>query len=288
MKSVSAIKMPPIPGNIADLLTKEPETLLKGMGEDPKRMRGISTGFPELDNCIDGLGGLIGISGMPGAGKSTFVANIALNVAGNGENVVYISAEMGLSGGFAYLLAAAKGGEDNAPTVREIMRGGRKLVNNPDYLPRSFQHIRIADRGALDGDKAQTLGAVGAGADLLVVDSLHGLPYGTDEEMQAVKAWIEALRAWSDSTGAPVLIIMQGAKKDGGEDGVFAGRGAAALGYEVDVMMNLYIEKDTGTRTKGENVVTLEVSKNRRGWNKKIDFEYFRATSQFNESEENL
>ncbi len=58
--------------------------------------KGIRSGFIELDETIRGLGkgNLIIVAGRPSMGKSTFAANIATNVAKNGNVVAYFSLEM--------------------------------------------------------------------------------------------------------------------------------------------------------------------------------------------------
>lgn len=58
--------------------------------------KGISTGFYDLDKTIRGLrkGDMIIVAGRPSMGKSSFVANVATNVALNGNVVCYFSLEM--------------------------------------------------------------------------------------------------------------------------------------------------------------------------------------------------
>lgn len=58
--------------------------------------KGISTGFYDLDKTIRGLckGDMIIVAGRPSMGKSSFVANVATNVALNGYVVCYFSLEM--------------------------------------------------------------------------------------------------------------------------------------------------------------------------------------------------
>lgn len=58
--------------------------------------KGIPTGFYDLDKTIRGLckGDMIIVAGRPSMGKSSFVANVATNVALNGYVVCYFSLEM--------------------------------------------------------------------------------------------------------------------------------------------------------------------------------------------------
>ena len=58
--------------------------------------KGISTGYYDLDRTIRGLcrGDMIIVAGRPSMGKSSFVANVATNVALNGYVVCYFSLEM--------------------------------------------------------------------------------------------------------------------------------------------------------------------------------------------------
>lgn len=58
--------------------------------------KGIPTGFYDLDKTIRGLckGDMIIVAGRPSMGKSSFVANVATNVARSGKVVCYFSLEM--------------------------------------------------------------------------------------------------------------------------------------------------------------------------------------------------
>lgn len=72
------------------------EFVPEAMNEIGNAEKGIRSGFSELDATIKGLckGNLIIVAGRPSMGKSTFAANIATNVAKNGNVVAYFSLEM--------------------------------------------------------------------------------------------------------------------------------------------------------------------------------------------------
>lgn len=60
------------------------------------KVSGLSTGYPNLDARIGGLkkGELILVGGKPKNGKSAFAQNIAVNVAGQGHPVLFITLEL--------------------------------------------------------------------------------------------------------------------------------------------------------------------------------------------------
>ena len=96
----------------------------------------ISTGFAELDKALDGgfRKGLYMLGGIPSVGKTSFVLQIADQIAAQGHDVLYISMEMernelmakSISRGTAELAisdADTFGGIYNAKTVVGIMDG---------------------------------------------------------------------------------------------------------------------------------------------------------------------
>lgn len=81
---------------LSTLINESIETLEK-LHERESAFAGIATGFTDLDNMTSGLqpGNLIVVAARPGVGKSSFVTNLARNVAvDTGTSVAMFSLEM--------------------------------------------------------------------------------------------------------------------------------------------------------------------------------------------------
>lgn len=82
-------QLKPKPDNVSDYI----DTL---MGTDIKKVRKcIKTGFDELDKCLGGglYAGLYVVGAISSLGKTTFVHQIADNIARNGNDVIFFSLE---------------------------------------------------------------------------------------------------------------------------------------------------------------------------------------------------
>ena len=80
-----------------DAALKEVIEKLNKIAKDPSALRGLSTGFTDLDALTNGLqnSDLILLAARPGVGKTSFAMNVVNNVAVNGKkNVAIFSLEM--------------------------------------------------------------------------------------------------------------------------------------------------------------------------------------------------
>jgi len=75
-----------------DIISDIYENVLKGNGKN----HGVRIGFTELDAALDGINkdDFIVIGARPSVGKSAFTLQVGLNVARNGQHVLYLSPEM--------------------------------------------------------------------------------------------------------------------------------------------------------------------------------------------------
>ena len=82
-------------GEIAEKIVEEK---IKAFEEGRKPLTGIPTGFVELDNKANGIGGYSILAARPSMGKTAMAGNIAINVAREGGTVAFFSIEMTGSG----------------------------------------------------------------------------------------------------------------------------------------------------------------------------------------------
>lgn len=79
-------------GEVADLVVQEAKLL----ANSSEGINGLRTEYPRLDHVLGGLRAeeLIILAARPGAGKTAFAINLAVNVAHSGKHVAFFSLEM--------------------------------------------------------------------------------------------------------------------------------------------------------------------------------------------------
>lgn len=119
--------------------------LVKGFGDNPVEISGISTGFPLLDKALNGLtnGSLTVIAARMKIGKSLIMMNMATHIAFTlGKPVLYIDTELKTVEVQTRLLAHV-----SAVPERDILTG--KYLNNQDYCIRLDSGLDKLDEGTL-------------------------------------------------------------------------------------------------------------------------------------------
>ena len=148
----------------AILVNERVEDFIVERAENPTTVKGQTTGFPRLDEDLNGMtdGSLTVIAGMPGAGKSTLLLNVANHVAIDSDNpkpVLFLSTEMYTDEDISRLVAMrscirerdiANGKAYHDPKQREILnkvvqeiKGGQPIFH--EYMP-DFNASKIASK----------------------------------------------------------------------------------------------------------------------------------------------
>lgn len=169
------------------------EEILKERVENPKKIIGLPTGFPILDDAIDGLqsGKLYIISGRLKGGKSVFLLSTGVNVAYkimDWKNVLYIDTEMDKDEHLFRSLGMLSG-----VPVRSIERG--TYYSDPEFRNRVDQAKKVMDKGRFHHKyfPSYTLEGIGSiarkwkkkhGIGLLIFDYIK-IPYGMDSKSLA-------------------------------------------------------------------------------------------------------
>src|SRR5574338_108176 len=121
--------------------------LLEEVGSATSGLRGLQTGFPRLDEAINGLepGTLTVVGARPKVGKSALLLNWAKTIAYNPENptpVLYIDTEMSVREQRLRLLSILSGVPE-----RKIKNGNFK--DDPETLQAVDEAVRIASSGLI-------------------------------------------------------------------------------------------------------------------------------------------
>lgn len=216
--------------------------------EIPKEMEhAIPTGHPHIDRLYAGDGVIAGtvslVTGDPGAGKSTLMADLADRLTGRGIKAVYVS------------------GEESLYQVRRVVkRLGLKNGFIPAYDTEAQSIIEQVERlKAAEAHKPARKRA----KIMVIVDSLQCLRFRREEgqrgrpmsdEKQALQA-LELLTAYAKNNWLPLFIIGHVNKK-----GEFAGK--QTIKHIVDCHLHLSVDVDPDT---GMEERILEMKKNRFG-----------------------
>jgi replicative DNA helicase len=262
-----------------DLLAGVLETARERRAERERTGRsilGIPTGFPALDNALNGwMPGLHLLAGAPGMGKTSLALQVALHACKQPDtSAVYVSFENSLQNLAEKALAAQA-----RTSSQHIARGMADLA----ALQAAGAALRpaLARLALLEGTPGLTVGTIrGAalearrrhgGRVLVVLDYLQTAARGRGQELRlAVGDLLLELRGLANSLEVPVLALAS-QNRAAGQYG--NGGGSAALDslkesgdaeYSCDTALFLK-PGEKRTVSAGARAVDLVISKNRNG-----------------------
>ncbi len=188
------------------------------MCANPDGTTGVRTGYPGIDNHLQGLrpGQMVVIGARPGVGKTSFALNLATNAAANGASVAMFSLEMSkieiaqrlLSAQAKIPLSAIRGAriQDNQwPTIMEATRDLSQLDIMIDDTPgTTVTEIRAKARRMLR-DKPNGV---------VILDYLQLLspPPGqrrSDSRATEVSEMSRGIKIMAKDLGVPVIALSQ-------------------------------------------------------------------------------
>jgi replicative DNA helicase len=265
------------------------------------------TGFDVLDANLSGgfrSGDLVLIGGPQGMGKTTWVLQVARNIARQGRPVLYfcyehdqatmlirlVALEAGLIGGIDApgisrirgTFEAADGlGRSLSQRLADTAGGAEALEVVREYSDRLTIHRSSGTQTTLDEIK-RTVAAVTekhGRAPFVCIDYLQKVPMpGTSGEDERITAVTEQVKDMTLDYDVPVLCVVASDK-----DGITSGkrmrvnhmRGSSALAYEADTVLMLnnkydvvarhHLVYDTGNVERFRHWAVLSIEKNRSG-----------------------
>jgi len=198
------------------VLVDESMSALEHIQQRDSAFAGIPTGFVDLDNLLSGLqrGNLLVIAARPGIGKSSFVTNIARNVALDGTPVAMFSLEMSrFEIGMRLLCGQARVGWDRVRTGRmatnewtRIVEAAEELHEAPLFIVDSG-NVTIVDIRA----KARRLRSRPQGLGLIIVDYLQLMSshMRVENRQQEVAEISRSLKLLAKELDIPVIAVSQ-------------------------------------------------------------------------------
>ncbi len=260
-------------------------------------LRGVSTGFPDLDNKLAGLqkSDLVVLASRPSFGKTSLALDIAKNVALR-ENLAvgFFSLEMSSEQVVDRLLASQAGvdlwrlrtgklsdkGEDNDfARIRDAMG---TLSQIPLYIDDVASPTVLQIRAM-----ARRLQAEHGGLGLVVVDYLQLIRghEGSESRVQEVSEISRSLKAMAKELNVPVLAISQLSRavemRSDAIPKLSDLRESGSIEQDADVVMFIYREDKVRKNTERKNIADILIEKHRNGPTGKVELYFSEETVSF-------
>jgi replicative DNA helicase len=255
-------------------LVDESMAALEHIQQRESRFAGIPTGFDDLDEMLSGLqkGNLIVIAARPGVGKSSFVTNVARNVAIKGHPVAMFSLEMSrFEIGMRLLCGEAKVPWDKVRSGRvatedwtRIVEAAEDLHEAPLYIVDSG-NVTIVDIRA----KARRMRSSRSGLGLIIVDYLQLMSghIRTESRQQEIAEISRSLKLLAKELEIPVIAVSQLNRnpetRADKRPQLSDLRESGAIEQDSDIVMFIHREDGDDPASKGK--ADLLVAKHRNG-----------------------
>ena len=275
--------------SIRDLLDQAMVDLEKIQNRE-SQFAGTPTGFRDLDSLLSGLqpGNLLVVAARPGVGKSSFVTNLARNVAVDAETpVAMFSLEMSRwEIGMRLLCGEARVPWDNIRNKRvgaedwgRIVEGAEKLHDAPLHIIDSG-NVTLVDIRA----KARRLKTRKQGLGLIIVDYLQLMSHHrrVDNRQQEIAEISRGLKLLAKELDIPVIAVSQlnrdPERRQDKRPQLSDLRESGAIEQDSDVVMFIHRD-DSDPGTKG--IADLIVAKHRNGPTDTLKLTFLPHLTQF-------
>lgn len=242
-------------------------------GDDKNQYVGIPSGFSALDSLTTGLNrtDLILLAARPAMGKSTFVMNIATNVAKQGHAVAVFSLEMSREQLISRMLSAdaliqgsqLRTGNLSVDEWTKVAVSAQNIARMPMYIDDSAG-ITVAEMKA----KLRRVPNLG----LVVIDYLQLMSSGRriDNRVQEVSEITRNLKVMAKELDVPIITLSQLSrspdKRTGDHRPVLSDlRESGSIEQDADLVMFLYRDEYYNDDSEDKGVAEVIVAKNRHG-----------------------
>jgi replicative DNA helicase len=271
-------------------LIDEAMVTLESIQNREAQYEGLPTGFRDLDALMSGMqsGNLIVVAARPGVGKSSFVTNLARNVAVDArEPVGLFSLEMSRwEIGMRLLCGEARVPWDRIRNKRvgaedwsNIVQAAEKLHDAPLSIVDSG-NVTIVDIRA----RARRLATRQQGLGVIIVDYLQLMSHHrrVDNRQQEIAEISRSLKLLAKELGIPVIAVSQlnrdPERRQDKRPQLSDLRESGAIEQDADVVMFIHRD-DTDVATKG--TADLIVAKHRNGPTDTVKLAFLPSLTQF-------
>ena len=271
-------------------LVDEAMTDLERIQNRESAFAGVPTGFRDVDSLLSGMqaGNLIVIAARPGVGKSSFVTNVARNVAVDaGLPVAMFSLEMSRwEIGMRLLCGEARVPWDSIRNKRvgaedwsRIAQAADSLHDSPLFIVDSG-NVTLVDIRA----KARRLSARRAGLGMIIVDYLQLMSHTrrVDNRQQEIAEISRGLKMLAKELEIPVVAVSQlnrdPERRQDKRPQLSDLRESGAIEQDADVVM--FIHRDDSDPAK-KGLADLIVAKHRNGPTDTVPLTFLPHLTQF-------
>jgi replicative DNA helicase len=259
---------------------------IEALSKKEDSIRGVTTGFKELDNMLSGLhpSDLVILAARPSVGKTSLALDMARNAAKRGVPVGIFSLEMSSEQLVDRMLAAesyvdswkirtgAVRAEEDFDKIRDALES---LSKAPIYIDDKPGNNILAMRATARRLKREH------GIGLLVVDYLQLMtPVGaksSDSLVQQVTEISRSLKGLARELDVPVLALSQlsrAVEQRGGKPRLSDLRDSGSIEQDADVVMFIHREDKNNKESDRQNTAEILIEKHRNGPTGKVDL-YF-------------
>ena len=262
-------------------------------------LRGVSTGFPDIDNKLSGLqkSDLVILAGRPSTGKTSLALDIARQSAVNhGTNVGIFSLEMSSQQLVDRMLAAQSNvdawklrtgklsRQDDFEAIRESLD---KLNKAPIFIDDEPGNNILKMRSIARRLKSEK------GLGLIVVDYLQLMvPTNTksDNVVQQVTEISHSLKNLARELDVPVLALSQlsrAVESRGGRPRLSDLRDSGSIEQDADVVMFIHREDKYKEDSEKTNIAEILIEKHRNGETGKVELFFNEKKATFQSIDKN-
>lgn len=187
---------------------------------DGNVQEGLKTGFTAIDERLGGMqnGDLIIVGARPSMGKTTYLMNIAENVATAGGRVLVFSLEMTKQAIIDRMIASASGLSMSVIRNPKYQNGGfdedsqQKLLAGCHKIKMMEKRVSIIDKPALDISHVRNIARKFNHAeklDLIAVDYLQLMTCKADSRLEEISKISRGLKALAKEINVPLIVLSQ-------------------------------------------------------------------------------
>lgn len=261
--------------------------------KNPQKLRGLSTGYKELDELWKGMrdGDLIVISGDTNVGKSFFCQNIILNLANLNKKSILFSLEqpveemverfMMLDSKLDYQGEVTK---DEKGAINLLLKAGSKLEEKPIYFYSGYDKLEPKLLGEVTEKAVRDFGC-----ELVVIDHLHYFVIGDRKQRTTeIGDIVRYVKLLARKYSIPIILVchIRKLETDGKMPTMEDLKDSSAIKQDADIVALLYRERNTNRQLKSE--FTLNTDKNRHGQSGNVRFtmdNYCKVTEDINSAD---
>lgn len=266
-------------------------TQIEYLHEHKNEVRGVPTGFPNLDNLIAGLqpSDLIILAARPSVGKTTFALDIARNAALSGKGVAIFSLEMSANQLVQRMLSA-----ESRVSGWSIRTGHGLQTNDFQALQMAMDRLSKAPIFIDDqaGNSIVKMRSVSRrlksehDIKLIVVDYLQLMTTSKnyDSMVNQVTEISRSLKQLAREINVPVLVLSQlnrAVEARGGKPRLSDLRDSGSIEQDADLVMFIHREDRYKDMSERDNIAEVLIEKHRNGPVGSVQFMFDGNTTSF-------